>query len=299
MMNGSKLFVTWSCAATLIATPAIAPAQERGSVINEVVLQDTVTVDATRTEALRVTTLLAPAAPKQSQVVSIIAEPMRDRFSISAEWGPDNAFSGKMIEQASGQTVRGVPINLNETSYDDTYGRLSLFKIGLGYRTTLNSEVVFNFVLSRSGAETVNIGTVGAAGVPLTVNFSDMDYWGFEGGQRMFFTGARIRPFVGYLVGANRYGDTTGTFVDVPLELTPGLAAQDGTFFEKSWAFSVGPTGGLVIGFGPVEVLTELQFRFMGGLSDVDWLVEEGLRDINSESSRWSLPLTFGARFRF
>jgi hypothetical protein len=37
----------------------------------------------------------------------------------------------------------------------------------------------------------------------------------------------------------------------------------------------------------------------MGGLSDVDWLVEEGLRDVNSESSRWSLPILFGARIRF
>ena len=34
----------------------------------------------------------------------------------------------------------------------------------------------------------------------------------------------------------------------------------------------------------------EFQLRFMGGLSDVDWLVEEGLKDINSDSSRWSFP---------
>ena len=45
--------------------------------------------------------------------------------------------------------------------------------------------------------------------------------------------------------------------------------------------------------------MAELQLRFMGGLSDVDWLVEEGLRDINSESSRWSIPFTGGIRIRF
>ena len=38
--------------------------------------------------------------------------------------------------------------------------------------------------------------------------------------------------------------------------------------------------------------------RHLGGLSDVDWLVDEGLRDINSESSRWSLPIPIGARIR-
>ena len=45
--------------------------------------------------------------------------------------------------------------------------------------------------------------------------------------------------------------------------------------------------------------MAETQLRFMGGLSDVDWLVEEGLRDINSESSRWSLPILIGGRIRF
>ena len=124
-------------------------------------------------------------------------------------------------------------------------------------------------------------------------------YWGVEGGQRWFFARTRFTPFVGYLVGVNRHQDIRGTFVGVPPNLTPGLAEQDGKFFEKSWAFSLGPTGGLLIGVGPFEVMAETQLRFMGGLSDVDWLVEEGLRDINSESSRWSLPLLVGARIRF
>ena len=143
------------------------------------------------------------------------------------------------------------------------------------------------------------IGTAGASNAPLYVDFDDYNYWGFEGGQRFFFTRVRFTPFVGYLVGINRYDDIRGTFVDVPLSATPGLAAQDGKFFEKSWAFSLGPTGGLLIGLGPIELMAETQLRYMGGLSDVDWLVEEGLRDINSESSRWSLPIQLGARIRF
>jgi hypothetical protein len=192
-----------------------------------------------------------------------------------------------------------VPINLGETSYDDVYGRVSLFKVGVGYRTSPRSDVVVNFVISRSGSETVNIGTVGASGVPLFVNFDDYNYWGFEGGQRFYFTRVRFTPYVGYLLGVNRYDDIRGNFVNVPPELTPGLVAQDGKFFEKSWAFSAGPTGGVLVGLGPFEVMGEVQFRFMGGLSDVDWLVEEGLRDINSESSRWSWPILIGARIRF
>ena len=134
---------------------------------------------------------------------------------------------------------------------------------------------------------------------PLNVNFTDYKYWGFEGGQRWFFSRVRFTPFVGWLVGLNRHQDIRGTFVGVPSSVTPGLVDQDGKFFEKSWAFSLGPTGGFLIGVGPFEVMAETQLRFLGGLSDVDWLVEEGLRDVNSESSRWSVPLLFGARIRF
>jgi hypothetical protein len=248
-------------------------------------------VDVTWTEAARISV--------QSGAQVVDPDDFRHRFTISAQWGVDNQFSGKVIQAASGSTTGGVPINLNETSYDDVYGRMGLFKVGVGYRTSPRSDLVLNLVISRSSAETANIGTVSAANVPLFVDFDDYNYWGFEGGQRFYFARVRFTPYVGYLVGINRYDDIRGTFVNVPPGLTPGLAAQDGKFFEKSWAFSFGPTGGVLIGVGPFEVMAETQLRFMGGLSDVDWLVEEGLRDINSESSRWSLPILIGARIRF
>lgn len=250
-------------------------------------------VDVTRTEAVRV----AVESRQSVHVAATADDSVRNRLTLSVLWGWDNQFSGNMIKAASGQTTTGLPINLNETTFDDVYGRMGIFKIGAGYRTTHRAEAVVNFVLSRSSAEPVNVGTAGAT--PLNVQFDDFSYWGFEGGQRFFFSRVRFTPFVGYLVGLNRFGDIRGTFVGVPAEVTPGLAAQDGKFFEKSWAFSLGPTGGVLVGVGPFEVMFETQLRYMGGLSDVDWLVEEGLKDINSESSRWSLPVQFGARIRF
>jgi hypothetical protein len=237
--------------------------------------------------------LAQPATPPDD-------DSFRNRVTVSALWGWDNQFSGKMIKEATGTTVGGAPINLNETSFDDVYGRMGLFKIGAGYRTNPRAEIAVNLVISRSGADNpIDIGTATAANVPLFVNFDAYNYWGFEGGQRFFFARVRFTPYVGYLVGINRFDDIRGTFVNVPASATPGLAAQDGKFFEKSWAFSFGPTGGVLVGLGPIEVMAETQLRFMGGLSDVDWLVEEGLRDINDESSRWSLPILLGARIRF
>ena len=99
-----------------------------------------------------------------------------------------------------------------------------------------------NFVYSSSDSKdtATQIGTAGATQTPLYVNFTEYRYWGLEGGQRWFFARTRFTPFVGYLVGINRHQDIRGTFVEVPLNLTPGLAAQDGKFFEKSWALSLG-----------------------------------------------------------
>jgi hypothetical protein len=133
----------------------------------------------------------------------------------------------------------------------------------------------------------------------VTVEFDDYSYWGVEGGQRFFFARPRFTPFVGYLVGINRLASIRGLFLDVPLDQLPGYSAQDGKVFDSSWAVSFGPTGGVLIGVGPFEVLAETQLRYMGGLSDVDWLVEEGLRRLNKESARWSFPILVGARIRF
>jgi hypothetical protein len=242
------------------------------------------------------------SAPPPTAPVPTDPDSLRHRFTVSALYGVDNQFSGKMIEAATGSTTGGAPIDLNEMTYDDVYGRMAMFKVGVGYRLTPRTEAVVNFVYSSSGAEeeALQIGTAGAnPPVPLNVRFTKYEYWGFEGGQRWFFARTRFTPFVGWLVGINRHQDIRGDFVGVPPSVTPGLTEQDGKFFEKSWAFSLGPTGGVLIGVGPLEVMAETQLRFLGGLSDVDWLVEEGLRDVNSESSRWSVPFLVGVRFRF
>ena len=250
-------------------------------------------VDVTWTEALSLQVSRATAAPEPDD--------LRHRVTISLQLGIDNQFSGKLIKEASGTRTNGQPINLAETTFDEVYGRIGMFKIGAGYRTSPRSEGVFNFVWSKSDASeaALLIGTVGTSAAPLNVAFTEYKYWGFEGGQRWYFARTRFTPYVGYLVGINRFQEISGTLAGVPPVDAPELVTQEGTIFDKSWAISLGPTGGVLIGVGPIEVMGELQLRFIGGLSDVDWLVEEGLRDVNDESSRWSIPLVIGARIRF
>ena len=91
----------------------------------------------------------APPAPP------VPAEPdsLRNRLTVYALYGVDNQFSGKMIEAATGRTTGGAPINLDETTYDEVYGRMAMLKVGVGYRLTPRTEAVLNFVYSSSGSE--------------------------------------------------------------------------------------------------------------------------------------------------
>jgi hypothetical protein len=226
------------------------------------------------------------------------ADSFRHRFTISALWGWDNQFSGKMIKAGAG-SYNGIPLVFDETTYDDVYGRMGLFKAGIGYRLSPRSELTVNFVLSDSASEPVTVGRVGNANAPLTASFDDYSYWGFEVGQRFYFTRVRFTPFVGYYAGLNRFTEINGDFAAPSSGTQPALTINDGEFYDRAWAFSFGPTGGVLIGLGPFEVMAQVELRYMGGLSDVDPLSQVGLKDINSESSRWSVPFLFGARIRF
>ena len=253
-------------------------------------------VDVTRTEAVRFT--VEGATPPPAPVSAPAPTSLRHRLTASFLWGPDNSFSGNMIKAGSG-TFQGIPLNFNDTSYDDVYGRIGLFKIGVGYRTNPRVETLVNLVFSGSSSESIQVGTVGAANAPLFARFEDYSYWGIEGGQRLYFARERFTPFVGYFLGLNRISEINGNFASNAIGVQPALAVNNAQFFDKSWALSLGPTGGVLVGVGPIEVQAEVAFRYMGGLSDVDPLSEAGLRDINSESGRWSFPILFGARVRF
>jgi hypothetical protein len=231
-------------------------------------------------------------------MAAVGADSLRHRFTISALIGWDNQFSGKMIKAGAG-TYNGNPIVFDETTFDEVYGRMGLFKAGIGYRLSPRSELTVNFVLSDSASEPVTVGRIGNANAPLSASFDDYSYWGFEVGQRFYFTRVRFTPFVGYYAGLNRFTEINGDFAAPATGTQPAVTINDGQFFDRAWAFSFGPTGGVLIGLGPFEVMAQVELRYMGGLSDVDPLSQAGLKDINSESSRWSFPILVGARIRF
>ncbi len=131
------------------------------------------------------------------------------------------------------------------------------------------------------------------------MKFGDYNYWGLEGGQRFFFSRVRFTPFVGYTLGINRFSSISADFSAPATGPQPLIAVNNSEFFEASWAFSFSGTAGFLIGLGPIELMAESGFRYMGGLADVPPLQEIGLGHINDDSSRWSIPFLIGARLRF
>lgn len=257
-------------------------------------------LDVSWYETMQISMATFAAAP--AQVPAAVPVPdeddFRHRFTISALIGYDNQFSGKMITEGSG-TFNGQPINFDETTYDEVYGAMGLFKVGIGYRTSPRSEITANLVISRSSSEPVIVGSIGGENAPVVASFDDYNYWGVEVGQRFYFARVRFTPFLGYYVGINRFDAINGDFAAPAKGTQPALSIQDGQFYDSAWAFSFAPIGGMLIGLGPFEVMAQAEFKYMGGLSDVDPLSQAGLKDINSESSRWSFPILVGARIRF
>ena len=183
----------------------------------------------------------------------------RHRTTISVQFGVDKQLQRQNDQGSDGTTTSGRPINLNETTFDDVYGRIGMQKIGAGYRRHRRQKHSRNFVWSDSSAQTdaTNVGTVGTnPQIPLDVNFTSYKSWGIEGGNQLYFARTRFTPYVGYLVGPEQTPGYSRHVRWCANEVAPGLAAQDGKFFEKSSAFSLGPTarhgrgGGAVRGHG-------------------------------------------------
>ena len=107
----------------------------------------------------------------------------RHRLTFSFQFGIDNQFSGKMIKASTGTTTGGQPINLDETTFDEVYGRMGMLKLGVGYRTSPRSEAVINWVWSKSDAseDATPVGTVGTnPQVPLNVHFTEYQVLGLR-----------------------------------------------------------------------------------------------------------------------
>jgi hypothetical protein len=216
-------------------------------------------------------------------------------WSIDGSVGWDFALSGNILAPAIG-TIDNRPVVIERQSYDKVYGTGIFWQFGVGYALSDYAEVRGTFSYQKSTADVRRVGTI--SNTPLLATFDKYQVVGLDVGYRRYFDTdiSNVRPFAGASVGLAVIPEIDGQFAAPDL----GLTLDESDFYDGTAAFTFGLNGGVVYRLSDrVDAVGQLGFRYTTGLKEVDQLVGNGLEAINDASSKWSLPLTFGLRYRF
>jgi hypothetical protein len=102
------------------------------------------------------------------------------------------------------------------------------------------------------------------------------------------------------------YGEGTigiGAIDRINLQLAApqsNLLVNNTDFYDGTSAFTWSVAAGVVFPIASqVDLTAQLGLRHVGGMADVDQLVGTSLESINDDSSRLTVPVVVGLRFRF
>jgi hypothetical protein len=245
-------------------------------------------VDVTRTEAI--TVAVQPATPTAS------AQPFRSRWSIEGGIGWDVNLAGEFLNDSIG-TLNNIPVVVNSTTYGDVFGTGFQWQIGLGYALDDRNELRGGFSYQTVGADVTTIGTAGTAA--LVATFEDYTVWSLDLGYRRYFDELhqyKIRPYAGFTLGIADIPRINGTFA-AP---AAGLVRYVTDLYDGTAAFTFAVNGGVIAPVSPkIDLTAQIAFRHVSGLAEIDQLAGTGLDRINDESGRWTMPITFGVRYKF
>ena len=216
------------------------------------------------------------------------------RWSAEVAIGWDNSISGNINSSGIG-TINNQAVVITKNSYEDVYGTGLHLRFGGGYMLNEVSEVRVGFTFQSLDADLTSMGEIGVGN--LYGQYQDYQSFGIDVGLRRYMT---LRP------GLLAYGDgTIGlAFID-ETDVTlvapqANLAARVTDFYDKTSAFTLGANVGLLFEMSDrVGAFTQLGFRYVTGMSEIDGLVGTGLETINDKSARWTLPFMVGVRARF
>jgi hypothetical protein len=197
-----------------------------------------------------------------------------------------------VIGTYQGQTVAIVP-----QTYSDVYGNSIDWHFGGGYALNSDSEIHGAFIYQSTTANLVRLGDLGPSS--LYGQFSDYKSWALDVGYRRYVPLSSVP-------GARLYAEGTIGIADVQrinvVFAAPqsGLITENGDFYDGTAAFTWGIGVGLLFPIAEqVDFNTQIGLRHVSGLSDVDQFLGTSLDAINNNSSRLSLPIIVGVRFRF
>ncbi|HEY7444881.1 MAG TPA: hypothetical protein VH702_06795 [Vicinamibacterales bacterium] len=216
------------------------------------------------------------------------------RWSGEFAIGWDNSISGNINSSGIGR-INNQAVVITKNTYEDVYGTGLHIRFGGGYMLSEVTEARVTFTFQSLDADLTTMGEIGVGN--LYGQYQDYQSFGIDVGLRRYTT---FRP------GLQGYGEgTIGlAFIDetdvVLVSPQANLAERATDFYDKSSAFTLGVNVGLLFEMSErVGAFSQLGFRYVSGMSEIDGLIGTGLETINDKSGRWTLPFVFGVRARF
>jgi hypothetical protein len=216
-------------------------------------------------------------------------------WSVEFGIGWDNNISGNINSSGIGQ-LKGQTVVILKNSYEDVYGTGLHLRFGGGYMFRPDTEFRATFTFQSLDADfVVPMGDIGVS--KLYGQYTDYQTFGLDvGGRRYGNITEKIRGYGEATLGIGFVDKTDVTLVAPSIN----LSGKANDFYDQTAAFAFGFGGGVMFQTGEhVDVFTQLGFRWMTGMADIDDLEATGLETINDKSSRWTMPFIVGARYRF
>ena len=218
-----------------------------------------------------------------------------DPWSVEVGIGWDKSISGNINSSGIGQ-LRGQTVVILKNSYEDVYGTGLHLRFGGGYMFRPDTEFRATFTFQSLDADyVVPMGDIGVS--KLYGQYTDYQTFGLDvGGRRYGNITEKIRGYGEATLGIGFVDKTDVTLVAPSIN----LSGKANDFYDQTAAFAFGFGGGVMFQTAEhVDVFTQLGFRWMTGMADIDDLEATGLESINDKSSRWTVPFIVGARYHF
>jgi hypothetical protein len=210
-------------------------------------------------------------------------------MTVTGNWEP--SVGGKMHEGGSGRVLNLVTL-VDEKNWTDTHKKAGIMgSAGVGIGITDMMEVVGNVEFGRTNARTLQVGTV--ANLPLFAEFGDLEYWGVNGGVRVFLSSGGMSPYITGTVGFRRLSEIGGTFTVPAASVTLSQP-----FFDESTVPTFGGDFGVLFGTTRTKIGLQAGVRWTGGpTASAASFAGTGLENLNDKGARLSLPVGVVVRF--
>jgi len=222
------------------------------------------------------------------------AQGLENERSLAVTVGTGLALSGNVIEEGSGQ-INGTPSVFVEQAYGNHFSDALRLRATGGMGLDYNKEAFLSLAYDKiNGTERV---TGSSGGYPLYTRFSNTKAIDIEGGLRYYFLPeGPTRTYLAGVAGLRFHDPVTATIRVLEL----GLTLSNLDYFKSSTLFIFGTDAGLTRDVNDrLAVGAEIGLRFQPGLSPAPIFQGTTLSSINHTGSRWSLPISVSATWKF